>query len=215
MTSDFKNLTPDDDPFSATDRIVRGYVTKTVRLFSKMRTQAQRQEDLYLIMQLISSTYESAWSIYRDCLSKTFSTAYKARWLKARDVEADAEFLAFITSYAFPEGYIPQKEWERKRDRCFESVASVWHEGKPIRAPVEVARNSVVRQLRQGADDMTTIGISRAFEDAGVKHVRWVTEKDARVCANCSPLDEKVFELSKLPPWPAHYNCRCHIVAVD
>ena len=44
--------------------------------------------------------------------------------------------------------------------------------------------------------------------------VRWVTERDERVCKICRPLDGMVFATNDVPTYPAHPRCRCHLIPV-
>ena len=68
----------------------------------------------------------------------------------------------------------------------------------------------LVEAIRQYADNMVYFARLRAFEDAGIEYVRWVTQKDERVCHDCDDLDEEIFPIADAPA-PLHPRCRCEL----
>lgn len=69
------------------------------------------------------------------------------------------------------------------------------------------------QQVGQYAINMTDYAMMEAFQDAGVKEVEWVSEKDQRVCNECHSYDGQIFPLDEVPVKP-HWGCRCHLVPV-
>lgn len=120
----------------------------------------------------------------------------------------------FVTLYRF------STETERKAQRLIEALALVADENAVrgmIGTPEEV-RNMLIdqalkqwtKQLGQYAINVTDTAIMQALDDAGVKGVVWVTERDQRVCADCHQLDGRWFPLDEVPAKP-HWNCRCRV----
>ena len=120
----------------------------------------------------------------------------------------------FVTLYRF------NTETERKAQRLIESLALV-AEGNAARMPgttTEEMRNALIdqalkqwtKQLGQYAINVTDAAVMQALDDAGVKGVVWVTERDQRVCADCHQLDGRWFPLDEVPAKP-HWNCRCRV----
>ena len=71
-----------------------------------------------------------------------------------------------------------------------------------------IARTEVTR--------IFALGNSAAWQAAGIKRVRWMTQRDERVCPVCGPRDGIVIginDLSNFPP--VHQNCRCWIIPID
>lgn len=217
-TLDFDELNRLSDgtwsPFDATDRIVRGHVRRVVRRFGRLRSAVAREDDADALMRLVWACYADLWQWYAECLSEAHSAAVAAVLGRSGQLSASAAFERYAASYALPEGYVPESEWERKRSRAFESAMASKGAGRSASRAVTTARNVWARQLRQGADDMTCRGVEDAYGEAGVARVRWVTEHDDRVCDTCRPLDGRTYALGKAPQWPAHYNCRCLLVPV-
>ena len=57
-------------------------------------------------------------------------------------------------------------------------------------------------------DIVTDESTLKAYRDAGVKKVRWVTAGDEKVCANCRERNGKIYSINSIPPKP-HRRCRC------
>ena len=58
------------------------------------------------------------------------------------------------------------------------------------------------------ADIVTDESTLKAYRDAGVKRVRWVTAGDEKVCETCRERNGKVYSINSIPPKP-HKHCRC------
>ena len=58
------------------------------------------------------------------------------------------------------------------------------------------------------ADIVTDESTLKAFRDAGVRRVRWVTAGDEKVCETCRERNGKVYSINEIPPKP-HRRCRC------
>ena len=57
------------------------------------------------------------------------------------------------------------------------------------------------------ADIVTDESTLKAYRDAGVKKVRWVTVGDERVCETCRERNGKIYSINAIPP--KHRRCRC------
>ena len=57
-------------------------------------------------------------------------------------------------------------------------------------------------------DIVTDESTLKAYRDAGVKKVRWITAGDEKVCETCRERDGKVYSINSIPPKP-HRRCRC------
>lgn len=51
------------------------------------------------------------------------------------------------------------------------------------------------------------------YRSEGVKYVRWLASADCRTCEQCLELDDKIFEIDKVPSLQ-HPNDRCTVLAV-
>ena len=57
-------------------------------------------------------------------------------------------------------------------------------------------------------DIVTDESTLKAYRDAGVKKVRWVTAGDEKVCETCRERNGKIYSINSIPPKP-HRRCRC------
>ena len=120
----------------------------------------------------------------------------------------------FVTLYRF------DTETARKADRLIEAMAVVENSGEHGAAlrnmkfnrndQIDSALRLWAKQIGQYAINVTDYAILRAFEDAGVEEVEWVTEHDQRVCSHCHSMNGKRYKLENLPTKP-HVNCRCTV----
>ena len=58
------------------------------------------------------------------------------------------------------------------------------------------------------ADIVTDESTLKAYRDAGVRRVRWVTAGDEKVCETCRERNGKVYSINSIPQKP-HRRCRC------
>lgn len=106
-----------------------------------------------------------------------------------------------VTEYSF------YAEKERKKARLLEALSVSQQRNKEI----DKALRYWTVQVGQYADNAVIRARHRAFVDAGVERVMWVTQKDERVCKGCDDLDGKIFPIDNIPPLPQHYHCRCYV----
>ena len=57
-------------------------------------------------------------------------------------------------------------------------------------------------------DIVTDESALKAYRDARVKRVRWVTAGDEKVCETCRERNGKIYSINSIPPKP-HRRCRC------
>ena len=105
-------------------------------------------------------------------------------------------------------GYRFDTEAERKAERLAETLE--------VAAKRNVEIDKAIRywsqQCGQFAINVTDYAMVEAFEDAGIEFVRWITQKDERVCRECGPRDEVIFAIDEIPT--KHYRCRCWLKPV-
>lgn len=112
-----------------------------------------------------------------------------------------------LTHYAY------DAEVLRKRDKAKDYIRSV-----KGRVEKQQALDRSLRFWSQQTGFYTDIvsdeAALRAYRDAGVKRLRWVTQEDEKVCAECKRRDGKIYDISKIPDKP-HLRCRCYLVPVS
>ena len=192
--------------YTITDKVIRSAARSIIRRFNRMRTRVHTIGDLYPMLEIVYGCYEDAWLYYVSSLEQTYRRVYLSLFPRGQPIPQVQQFLS---GYAMPEGYVPRAEWERKRARCYESVAAALNAGMSPDKAIDTARNLVVRQMQQGCDDMTVAAILDAYRDQGIETVMLVAQKDDRVCHTCLTRDGNVYPIDEAPKLPFHHRCRC------
>ena len=143
---------------------------------------------------------------------KSAKNAYKSAVKSAKDAgfsgeeeDVGGEWLAVLLGgYNLVTGYLYHKEADRKRLRLNEQIltAREYSSGSLFQESLRKAANLWWTQTVQygiSAVDEATI---KGFKDMGVKKVRWIAADDEKTCPECGSHDDKVYEISKLPPKP-------------
>jgi len=171
-------------------------VIRTV--MSVYRTSAKRARKRY---------YEVAFEAYLLGLYLCGEDAKKAHQMAEKAITAEwiDDVLSqtdLLTLYRF------DTETERKAYRLAETLEVAQDRDYEINKALRYWS----QQIGQFAINVTDYAMIQAYMDFGVKEVRWVTQKDERVCSECGPRDEQVFPIDEVPP--KHYGCRCWLAPV-
>lgn len=117
---------------------------------------------------------------------------------------------AMLKAYDPVSDFVYTREYTRKRDRMFESVIATDLGNQEMRKNLKRGLDVLANQVRQYADNITVRARITAFKAAGIRYLRWVTEKDEKVCKECAPRDGVIYPIDEFPILPAHWHCRCH-----
>ncbi len=109
--------------------------------------------------------------------------------------------------------YTFDKEYERKLTRTIDTIASSGNKSE-MKKQIDIAMRYWNRQAKQGGDNVSMESFIEGMKALGITRVKWVTEKDERVCAACAERDGKIFSIDRIFI-PLHYNCRCNIEPYD
>lgn len=203
--------------YQSADEAIKQMNRRNIKAFDGLRLM--KHDELNIIRKVTKVYDESA----RYARARYYEIAYEAyvialvqcHWTnldatkRAEDalsydwVDEMLEDEDFVTLYRF------DTEKDRKKQRLIEALAVSQHWNDEI----DKALKYWSRQLGQYAINFTDYGRMEAFKEAGIKKVRWVTEKDDRVCEVCDELDGKIFPIDKAPH-KQHLNCRCVLVPV-
>lgn len=112
-----------------------------------------------------------------------------------------------VTKYQY------RNETERKRERLADGILSAKHR-QDVRDVYNTGAKVWFNQARQYIDMSVDTAREAAFEDAGVTDVKWVAQKDGKVCKECRERDGMIYRIGQVPDKP-HPRCRCYIVPVS
>lgn len=115
-----------------------------------------------------------------------------------------AWLLALLAAYNAVTKYQYTNEVERKRQYTTEGINSSTAKVTEFRRGLHYWADLTSNY----ADIVTDESTLKAYRDAGVKRVRWVTAGDEKVCETCRERNGKVYSINAIPPKP-HKHCRC------
>lgn len=136
------------------------------------------------------------------------------RKYKENKIDLYEDFLEYIlSSYNNVTCYLYKKEANRKRLRLYEEVmtAKQFLNRDKLNESLRKSANLWFTQSSQYGIEVTDKAVLETFKRAGIKQVKWVTEKDERVCSECKKINGQTFDIDKVPS-KVHYNCRCYVV---
>lgn len=106
--------------------------------------------------------------------------------------------------------YLYAKEINRKKGRLIEGILTT----KEFNNHAEYLKilqhffdlwYTQSKEYSESIEDKADIFV---FRKAGIQYVKWVTQKDEKVCEYCASMDDQIFPIDEAPH-KTHYNCRC------
>ncbi len=183
---------------------------KAIKRFEAAQSEAALFDfDELNVIKVVKTLYKRLASDNRKMFLDLAQAVYDEADPHGDEEPDEAWLLAFLEEYNAVTKYVYQHEIDRKRDYTAEGVNSSKDKAKEFRRGLMYWS----RMTEQYCLDVSDAATLKAFKDAGVARVRWVSEKDDRVCGKCQERDGKVYPIDKVPP-KSHFGCRCHIEAV-
>lgn len=200
--------------YDGADRAIRMMNRQNLRAFNKLRLA---DFDELNVVRLVGETYDASVRNAKRHYYEIAVDAYISALLEAgidnrtatrmADENIDNDWILDMLEEADPVTlYAFTTEVERKKQRLIEALTAAQDRNREI----DRALRYWTLQVSQYADNMVYFARLRAFQDAGIEYVQWVTQKDERVCRECDDLDEEIFPIDEVPP-PPHMRCRCHL----
>ena len=115
-----------------------------------------------------------------------------------------AWLLALLAAYNAVTKVIYDNDVDRKRQYTAEGINSSTAKVTEFRRGLHYWADLTATY----SDIVTDESTLKAYRDAGVKKVRWVTAGDEKVCETCRERNGKVYSINAIPPKP-HRRCRC------
>lgn len=201
-----RRFTTEDDIFKIRDKIVKAYLKMILRRFKRLNQGMVVGFDEINVLSAVNTTYEDVINMSVDALKKIAKQTYF--WVCDDDFEADLWLSGFLQLYDPVTHYKWYDEADRKRSRAYEAIMSCQTSAER-KKQIEVALKAWAKQFEQTADDVVVAVVKKAYEDNGIKYVKWVTKKDKRVCPDCHKRNGKIYPITSPDLHPLHYNCRC------
>lgn len=187
--------------YEYTDKAVRYLSLRFIRLFNQTKGWKKKPKELIdEFYEFYEDLYEMTIMAYLDIARHYYKAEHKKTKIDRKWVEKKLNDYDPVVKYIF------RQEVDRKRSRHTESVIASDTPEKETDTALKYWSNMV----RQFADLITDAAYEQALKDDGIARVRWITQKDERVCDVCRERDGKIYPITKIPPKP-HYGCRCWV----
>lgn len=108
--------------------------------------------------------------------------------------------------------FIYTNEVKRKRDRFFESLLVLTYGNYTDADVMTLYKRGFdvwARQTEQYEINVVDYSSRDAYSDLGYEQLRWNTQRDRRVCAECNERDGIIYPINAVPN--SHWNCRCYL----
>lgn len=213
------------------DRKLKALIVTITRIFKKSRLtldfdhinqpvrtlQAESKRVYKLLEQKNHQAYlELGYLVYIEAFKETQPGMADSEISQKSKKAISEKWLDKLQSeYSPVTKYVYSREVERKRARFFEAIVADAEAKlrRDMESDYRVAENAWIRQTRQAMIDTEDRAAITAYRDAGVRRVRWIAQRDDKVCEECERLDGLVFSIDAVPDKP-HYNCRCSLEPV-
>jgi len=193
--------------YEYTDKVMKKLANQMAERFSRLKKRS------VLAFDELNTLNTEVNKCYKDCMTYITSAYLKIAKHYYKEAGGDAILTAIFVDEFLNEvdpitKYIFNTEYDRKRARAFESIAVTKNTKE-----VDAALKHVFQQVKQWGDNITDAATMAAFAQNKVSYVRWKTEEDSRVCAECGERNNKIYPIKSVPTKP-HIGCRCYLVPV-
>jgi SPP1 gp7 family putative phage head morphogenesis protein len=209
-------------PYQKADEAVARITSKICKEFRHNRLALFDELNIVGVKKHVHKLYQNVYKVIKREFDAILNPLYQEIYEEAlamgfdgdlRDLD-EAWIEDFFDEYNPVTKYVFSNEMERKESRLFESLVATMDSTSAAKMQsYKTAENLLIRQVKQYAIDLEDSIAKVVYEDAGVKKVMWVAEKDHKTCGECMEMDGEVFGLKDAPP-KLHHNCRCYYIPV-
>lgn len=168
-----------------------------------------------MVSRLLKSNKKAYVKIAKEASEEASEDIKELTGIAVKPLKTDEAFIATIlAAYNPTTGYVYENEADRKRARLAEALIAAVIAGLRLNYRKELKKfaNLWHTQTKQYAISVVDTTRIETFRKNGIRRVRWETQKDERVCAECGARDGKIFDIDNLPE--KHYGCRCWLMPV-
>lgn len=198
---------PKKNPYEYADKVVRYLTKRSIRMFTSARLLPF---DELNVLHGTRDIYNELYGIIKTMFLRLARHVYaeqRALSTHSREVERKIDektVEGYLTAYNPVTRTVFRNDLDRYAALYAEAVLAT----KDVDAERERALRTLVRRLREESIIVTDNTAVKAYKDAGVEKVMWLTRQDERRCAECKDRHGEIYEIDELPPKP-HRNCRC------
>lgn len=190
--------------YDLTDKAVGLLNRRAVKRFEDAQSKAALAKfDELNVLEVTRTLYDQLEKDNRQVYLELAQERYQEAEPHGEEPPDLAWLLALLAAYNAVTKVIYDNDVDRKRQYTAEGINSSTAKVTEFR-----------RGLHYWADLTATYGdivtdesTLKAYHDAGVKKVRWVTAGDEKVCETCRERNGKIYFINSMPP--KHRRCRC------
>ena len=195
----------DSGYYGLTDKAIDLLNRRAVKRFEDAKDEAaQMGFDELNVLEVTQTLYQDLARDNQKIFLELAQERYQETEPHGEELPDLAWLLALLAAYNAVTKVIYDNDVDRKRQYTAEGINS---------------STAKVTEFRRGlhywadlsstyADIVTDESTLKAYRDAGVKKVRWVTAGDEKVCETCRERNGKIYSINSIPPKP-HRRCRC------
>lgn len=199
-----------NNPYQIADKATSLLNKRAIRRFSKAKNEAaEKGFDELAVLKVTKKMYADLAQDNQEIFEELAKEQYEETDPHGTEAPDTEWLLSFLLAYNAITKYVYENEVVRKRERTAEAINS------SAAKSTEFNRGLMYwsQMTAQYADNVADAATLKAFQDAGVKRVRWITETDGKECKVCRERNGKIYSINKVPP-KTHWRCRCHLEAV-
>lgn len=193
------------NPYRLADKAIDLLNSLAVKRFEDAKDEAaQKGFDELNVLEVTRTLYDQLRKDNQDVFLELAQERYQEAEPHGEKPPDLAWLLALLAAYNAVTKVIYDNDVDRKRQYTAEGINSSTAKVTEFR-----------RGLHYWADLTATYGdivtdesTLKAYRDARVKKVRWVTAGDEKVCETCRERNGKIYSINSIPPKP-HRRCRC------
>ena len=194
-----------DNYYDLADKAIELLNKRATKRFEDAKDEAARHGfDELNVLEVTRTLYQDLARDNQEIFLELAQERYQETEPHGEEPPDLAWLLALLAAYNAVTKVIYDNDVDRKRQYTTEGINS---------------STAKVTEFRRGlhywagltadyADIVTDESTLKAFRDAGVRRVRWVTAGDEKVCETCRERNGKVYSINSIPPKP-HRRCRC------
>ena len=199
-----------DNYYDLADKAIELLNKRATKRFDDAKDEAAQDGfDELSVLSITRTLYDNLSADNEEIFLELAQERYQEAEPRGEEPPDLAWLLALLAAYNAVTKYQYTNEVDRKRQYTAEGINS---------------STAKVTEFRRGlhywagltadyADIVTDESTLKAYRDAGVRRVRWVTAGDEKVCETCRERNGKVYSINSIPPKP-HRRCRCTFQAI-
>lgn len=203
------------EAYRRADKAISLLNKRAIKRFESAKAKANLAHfDELTVLQTVKRLYKDLESdneeVFLDLAKEEYSYCRSYWSLDGEQKKPDRKWLlALLAAYNAVTKYVYLNEVTRKRDYTAEGVIASSAKAAEFRRGLSYWAQFTA----QAAEDVTDEATLKAFHDAGITYVRWITQEDEKVCEECKERGGVVYPINNIPPKP-HRRCRCHFEPV-